>query len=1161
MAQDILDKIRAAAQQKGVDPDVAVRIASLESSLLAGAKNPRSTAGGLFQVIDDTWRRYGGAPGKKFDVDENVRVGTDILADNTMQLSKALGRTPSGPELYAAHFFGPQQALRVLRAPSDQPLDQVVPKGVLNANPNLRGRTVGEVLAQMEQKVGGAQAAPAAAPQAAVPPAGAAGAPGPAYSAVPRAQPGPSAERAARLAELGPNYQAALAVALLSDEKDEEDRERLGPSEAEKFLAQPPSAARRQLAALDLGYSSPFPKMMAEGGSAGSDEDLARVVQSRERGLPARGGAQLEGQPQEFSRLDPFTQSVLRSNNPATPVSLRAAPMNDPVPFTFSTMPGARAVYDESLRGKNTSGYAVPELRQGDAGPLTKDVMFLNPGVDPVQQSLTRAHEAEHLLAKRGLGDSAAINEKFDQLVKDPAARGRFVRDAANLNEYLRNTYGINSGYFNPEMLQYQGRLAPNLLFEQFATLSGVEQSRNTDLTQDPVLRKTLFKDPKVREAYNALTGLRQTRLDPRDLPPYTPVREKPEGVLEFIRQKMGFAEGGSAGSYDTEPTAAELLEASKPSFRMPSSGKGRPYGEVSRALDSGQGQLAFLKGMTNMPQNLVGAPVDISNLALSAVGMGSKEPVGGSEWLKRKTLEAGMGYAPPADPTLRGFYGAGDITSGLVNPAVPVRGVAKAAGKTGEAARMLAEDFQRYNQALGPAGASYAVKPKGGEFFSKKPEDRVPAEATPNLDRFLGSYQKELGKLLRTDQFFNMGNEQKEVIQQVLGPKARRYFTTVFGTADDPIRARMASGELRPLTDLGRENVPDELIQSLKSGDRQAKEAFEREYDASTFLEGLVLNKKAKAAAEKSEMQKMAAEGVPEQFMNPFISSLNDANAINSPNHILLAESTNAGNIPEQFRLAQQKNVPVYDFSSKSGPSGVVFDFLSPEYLVEGLASLPAKKLKNMSFPEAVTQATQAMQLKVRFDETIKSMGKGRAFPKEFLSQWIEPVKSFSDSKWVQLTDPKGAAVEGALMGHSIGGYYNYANYNLGGPEAFNNQKALIYSLRDKEGYPRVTVEVENSPEGLIIQQIRGKYNSDPSFYRQEIFSLMQNLRFNDKQVTKAKPTYYTVDHTGAGLKEDYTVNWANEYNQWLQNRRDPSKPLNKPPDEPDTDWNQVIL
>ena len=261
-----------------------------------------------------------------------------------------------------------------------------------------------------------------------------AGAPGPAYSVVPRAQPGFSAERAARLVGLGPNYQAALAVALLSDEKDEEDRERLGPSEAEKFLAQPASSARRQLMALNLEYSSPFPKMMAEGGSAGSDEDLAGVVQSRERGIPARGGAQLEGQLQEFSRLDPFTQSVLRSDNPAALVSLRAAPMNDPVPFTLSTMPGSRAVYDESLRGKNTLGYAVPELRQGDAGPLTKDTVFLNPGVDSLQQSLTRAHEAEHLLAKRGLGNSAAINKKFDQLVKDPRSEEHTSELQSHLN-------------------------------------------------------------------------------------------------------------------------------------------------------------------------------------------------------------------------------------------------------------------------------------------------------------------------------------------------------------------------------------------------------------------------------------------------------------------------------------------------------------------------------------------------------------------------------------------------------------------------------------------------------------------------------------------------------------------------------------------------------
>ena len=44
MAQELVDKIRAAAQAKNVDPDVAVRIAQNESSLDPAAKAKASTA-------------------------------------------------------------------------------------------------------------------------------------------------------------------------------------------------------------------------------------------------------------------------------------------------------------------------------------------------------------------------------------------------------------------------------------------------------------------------------------------------------------------------------------------------------------------------------------------------------------------------------------------------------------------------------------------------------------------------------------------------------------------------------------------------------------------------------------------------------------------------------------------------------------------------------------------------------------------------------------------------------------------------------------------------------------------------------------------------------------------------------------------------------------
>jgi hypothetical protein len=125
----------------------------------------------------------------------------------------------------------------------------------------------------------------------------------------------------------------------------------------------------------------------------------------------------------------------------------------------------------------------------------------------------------------------------------------------------------------------------------------------------------------------------------------------------------------------------------------------------------------AVLQGAANMPYNLVGAPVDIANMVLTPAGLGSERPVMGSDWIKQKMTDLGVRPEMPTDPTQRALYSTADIGSSLVNPAAPVRAAARGAEKAGEAARMLAEDFQQYNRALGPAGASQLTTWHGSPY------------------------------------------------------------------------------------------------------------------------------------------------------------------------------------------------------------------------------------------------------------------------------------------------------------------------------------------------------------------------------------------------------------------------------------------------------------
>jgi hypothetical protein len=261
MAQDIVAKIQAAAQASGVDPDVALRIAGVESSFRPAAKNTESTAAGLFQVTGPTWKQYGGKPGKKLDVDENIRVGMKILSSNKASMQEFLGREPLPSDIYAAHFFGPTGARAVMSADPLTPVASVVSKQVMEANPQLAGKTVNEVLTGYRQTFDkGGKRFPTSEPvktttvgQGTRTMDQEAGAAAPALSA------------RDRVAGMGSNYQAALAAMMLgeaSDEDDKDDDDKDDDTDTPKEEAYKAPTAANALSELDLGRTaSPFDAM------------------------------------------------------------------------------------------------------------------------------------------------------------------------------------------------------------------------------------------------------------------------------------------------------------------------------------------------------------------------------------------------------------------------------------------------------------------------------------------------------------------------------------------------------------------------------------------------------------------------------------------------------------------------------------------------------------------------------------------------------------------------------------------------------------------------------------------------------------------------------------------------------------------------------------
>ena len=559
-------------------------------------------------MVDSTWKQFGGKPGKKADVDENIRVGLNILESNTKSLKNALGREPSATELYAAHFLGATGAKTLLAAAPDTPVSQLLSQRAIKANPSmLKDKNVEQLLGILNTKMGMPAAAVAAAPPtpAAPMPAAAAGAP---KRAAPAA---PAAPVISKGMGLGTGYQAALALSFLGDEDEqgpltsEQWQERQDETSAAKMMA----AYKPKNALQDINWdeSALFPAQpvkMADGGEV-ADEAGPRGI-SRE---------QLEQLKNSTKPVETPLSAVRRlSRIPATPMGAGMDMAYEIYKRLTDTRPVEDAASRLFERQKPDPTRGMEPIKRADGGEVASDeqkfhqgdatdalvgrapyrsaqeqlayLEAMNPGVvinerplvqgtygyvrssapdvlnistsqSPAQAEQTRLHEMEHSLDFRGGDILGRPNvRRTDQtyrayylLNKDWSPIRQFTENVANNREKLEKFFGMpmTAGYLkmSPEerkiAKEKNGRDALLPFFdEQLASLSALEQTTGKSLTRDPEMRK-LFPNTKMMAVYDALTGLRQTRLDARDLPPHTPLPSytyETNPVTRFIREK-----------------------------------------------------------------------------------------------------------------------------------------------------------------------------------------------------------------------------------------------------------------------------------------------------------------------------------------------------------------------------------------------------------------------------------------------------------------------------------------------------------------------------------------------------------------------------------------------------------------------------------------------
>jgi hypothetical protein len=184
-------------------------------------------------------------------------------------------------------------------------------------------------------------------------------------------------------------------------------------------------------------------------------------------------------------------------------------------------------------------------------------------------------------------------------------------------------------------------------------------------------------------------------------------------------------------------------------------------FSQVLRGVGRSIGDIG--RGVSYYPYDLLGAPVDIINMALQPVGLGSERPVLGSDYLRN--IAQSLGYAQPS--TGSGAETAGRLGAAFVNPAAGARAVGQAGNLvtrganlsadrlvqmiTGNpqatAPRVLEETSMPFMQAMAPKTPSLLEPTKSDiGFYSQLEAATIPLQNKGTGDQYLAQISKTAG-------------------------------------------------------------------------------------------------------------------------------------------------------------------------------------------------------------------------------------------------------------------------------------------------------------------------------------------------------------------------------------------------------------------------------
>ncbi|MCP4182312.1 MAG: transglycosylase SLT domain-containing protein [Hyphomicrobiales bacterium] len=159
-----IDAITQAAKEFNVPVEAMMAVAYQESKFNSSAKNPLSSALGMYQHIDSTWAAVASRYGSKYGITPatdrtnpkaSALMGAALMAENMRGLI-ASGIAITTESLYSAHFAGLPTAISAYSANPTAKASEVFSASQIAANPSLLGGniTVAEALSNIEGKMG-----------------------------------------------------------------------------------------------------------------------------------------------------------------------------------------------------------------------------------------------------------------------------------------------------------------------------------------------------------------------------------------------------------------------------------------------------------------------------------------------------------------------------------------------------------------------------------------------------------------------------------------------------------------------------------------------------------------------------------------------------------------------------------------------------------------------------------------------------------------------------------------------------------------------------------------------------------------------------------------------------------------------------------------------